>query len=501
MNLVTAAYAAALACLVAATPAPAQERATAPPTVPSAGPAPLAADPAVRDALARLDVWLEGQRYRLDLPGFAVGVVHDQQLLWSKGYGYADVARRIPSTDQTLYRIASISKTFAATAVVQLAERGKLSLHDPVSRHLKWFAPGDSTLAAPARVWNLLSHSAGLQREVPGSDWDALVSPDAESIEAATRDTPLVLPPQTRLAYSNYGYAVAGQLVRQVSGLPYAKYLRDNVLEPLGMTATDVLDGRETRPGLAVPYGRRRLDGPRAIEQQMPRSDAFDSVGALVSSVSDLAKWASFQFRDSDANAGPVLTGASLRDMHRPHFLLPDWSQGWGLGWRLTRNDAGARIDHGGSLPGYRSSLLLDPSSRVAVILLMNADDGPREMSAGILKLVAEPIRRAAASSPAAPALSTDLARFAGLYRDRFGGQVYVLAVTGGLQLLDPEAADIEASAVMLRQTGPASFVTESPPGSITRAVASRVQFTLDEGGQAASFTMDDGAYRYRRVR
>jgi CubicO group peptidase (beta-lactamase class C family) len=250
-----------------------------------------------------------------------------------------------------------------------------------------------------------------------------------------------------------------------------------------------------------VPYGRHRPDGPRAIEQQMPRSDAFDSVGALVSSVSDLAKWASFQFRDSDANTGPVLTGASLRDMHRPHFLLSDWSQGWGLGWRLTRNDAGARIDHGGSLPGYRSSLLLDPSSRVAVILLMNADDGPREMSAGILKLVAEPIRRAAASSPAAPALSTDLARFAGLYRDRFGGQVYVLAVTGGLQLLDPEAADIEASAVMLRQTGPASFVTESPPGSITRAVASRVQFTLDEGGQAASFTMDDGAYRYRRVR
>jgi CubicO group peptidase (beta-lactamase class C family) len=462
----------------------------------------VATDPAVRDALARLDVWLEGQRYLLDLPGFAVGVVHDQQLLWSKGYGYADLAQRIPSTDQTLYRIASISKTFAATAVVQLAERGKISLDDPVSRHLKWFAPRDSTPASPVRVWNLLSHSAGLQREVPGSDWDALVSPDADEIARATRDTALVLPPQTRLAYSNYGYAVAGELVRQVSGVPYANYLRDNVLKPLGMTATDVLDGRETRPGLAMPYGRRTPDGPRAIEQQMPRTDAFDSVGALVSSVSDLARWASFQFRDSDASSGPVLTGASLRDMHRPHFLLPDWSQGWGLGWRLTRNDAGARIDHGGSLPGYKSSLLLDPSSRVGVILLMNADDGPRELSAGILRLVAEPIRKAAASPPAvAQAPSAKFAGFEGLYRDRFGGQLFVLAVTGGLQLLDPEAADIEASATMLRQTGPASFVTESPPRSITRAVASRVQFTLDEAGQAVSFTMDDGAYRYRRVR
>ena len=109
------------------------------------------------------------------------------------------------------------------------------------------------------RVWNLLSHSGGLQREAPGSDWDALVSPDAVSIANATRDTPLVLPTQTRLAYSNYGYAVAGQLVTQVSGVPYAEYLRDNVLRPLGLTATDVLDGRETRPGLAVPQdvGRR----------------------------------------------------------------------------------------------------------------------------------------------------------------------------------------------------------------------------------------------------
>lgn len=462
----------------------------------------VANDPQVRDALAKLDLWLEGQRYRLDLPGFSVGVVHDQQLLWSKGYGYADMARRIPSSDQTLYRIASISKTFAATAVMQLAERGKLTLHDPVSDHLEWFVPDDATPGAPVRVWNLLSHSGGLQREVPGSDWDALVSPDSASIRDATRTTPLALPTQTRLAYSNYGYAVAGQLVQQVSGVPYAKYLQENILAPLGLTATVVLDGRETRPGLAVPYGRRTPEGPRAIEPQMPRSDAFDSVGSLVSSVSDLAKWASFQFRDSDANVGPVLAGASLRDMHRPHFLLPDWSQGWGLGWRLTRNDSGARIDHGGSLPGYKSILLLDPSTRVGVILLMNAEDGPREMSAGILKLVADPIRRAATSTSVAsvPAPPGDLSRFEGLYRDRSGGQLHVLATSAGLQLLDPEAADIEATAVTLVRSGPTSFVTESPPGSITRAVASRVEFVLGKTGPASSFTMDNGAYRYRRA-
>jgi hypothetical protein len=173
-----------------------------------------------------------------------------------------------------------------------------------------------------------------------------------------------------------------------------------------------------------------------------------------------------------------------------------------GVGWRLTRHDTGARIDHGGALPGYRSSLLLDPSSRVGVILLINADDGPLELSVGILKLVAEPIRKAAASSPAAvPTPSTEFARFQGLYRSRTGSQLFVLAVNGGLQLLEPEAADNEAIAAMLRRTGPTSFMTESPPGSITRFVASRVQFTLDESGQEVSFTTDDGAYRFRRVR
>ena len=145
MNPSIAASVLALALFILAPQAAAQDRIAS--EAPVAAGVSVASDPAVRDAFARLDVWLDGQRYRFDWPGFAVGVVHDQQLLWSKGYGYADVAQRIPSTDQTLYRIASISKTFAATAVVQLAERGKLSLDDPVSRHLRWFAPRDATPA------------------------------------------------------------------------------------------------------------------------------------------------------------------------------------------------------------------------------------------------------------------------------------------------------------------------------------------------------------------
>jgi len=121
----------------------------------SAAPRPIAAAtptgdlvsvPEVRKALQQLDIWLEGRRLKDDLTSISVGVVHDQQLIWSKGYGYADVVKKIPATDQTLYRVASLTKLFTSTAVMQQVERGRLSLEDPVSEHLKWFAPRDADL-------------------------------------------------------------------------------------------------------------------------------------------------------------------------------------------------------------------------------------------------------------------------------------------------------------------------------------------------------------------
>jgi CubicO group peptidase (beta-lactamase class C family) len=228
---------------------------------------PIADAPEVRDALIKLDIWLKGQCLKHDLPGLSVGVVHDQELIWSKGYGYADVANKIPATDQTLFRVGSITKTFTATAVMQLVEQGRLSLEDPVSQHLPWFTPQDADPTQPVRVWHLLTHTAGLQQNPPGTDWDKLECPDVTTVSSATRATPLSIPTQTRPKYSNYGFSVVGELVAQLSGVPYTRYVQEKVLQPLGMTNSFFLDGTETRPGLAVPYGRRLSGQARGIEQ------------------------------------------------------------------------------------------------------------------------------------------------------------------------------------------------------------------------------------------
>jgi CubicO group peptidase (beta-lactamase class C family) len=382
---------------------------------------------------------------------------------------------------------------------MQLVEEDKVSLEDPVSRHLPWFTPKDFDRAEPVRVWHLLSHTAGLQREPPGTDWDQLDFAGVAEAGPATGRTPLSLPPQTRLKYSNYGYEVAGELVAALSGIPYVRHVHERILNPLGMTESLFLDGGETCAGLAVPYGRRLAGEPRRIEPQV-RMNGVMAVGSLVSCVRDLAKWASLQFRESDEFKGPVLTGRSLREMHRPRFLVADWSQGWGIGWRLIRGEKRAAFDHGGSLPGYKSRLLVDPASKVAVIIMINADDGPRELAGGVMKLISAAVAEARLrmETPAAP--SADLARFEGLYRDRSGDQARVVVLGGKLQMIALEVDDIESAITPLKQTGPTTFLTEARDSTITSGVAATVEFIPDDSGRVTSMTLENGADRMRRV-
>ncbi|UCG33520.1 MAG: serine hydrolase [Phycisphaerales bacterium] len=479
---------------------PAQEPEPMPPNTAVTPGATVADAREVREALQLLDIWLEGQRMKDDLPGMAVGVVHDQDLIWSRGYGYADLAEKIPTTDQTLYRVASVTKLLTATAVVQAAERGKLSLEEPVAKYLPWFMPKDADPGHPVLVWHLLTHTAGLQRETPGTDFDQLHRPDVAIVQGATPQTSLTLPPQTRQKYSNYGFQVAGLLVSELSGMPFPQYVARHILGPLGMNDSRLLDGNETCPGLAIPYGRRLPDAKRSIESQVNNSGLL-AAGGLVTSVRDLARFASLQFNTADDYAGPVLTGWSLRDMHRPRWLAPDWSRGHGIGWFLTRRENAILLSHGGSLPGYKSNLLIDPASKVAVIVLINADDGRAgELAQGVMDIVAGPIVTAAepVEAPASP--DPDLARFEGLYRDRWGEYARVAVVGDKLRVIRLETDDVRRSTTTLERLGETAFRTHVDELNMSVDVEDIIEFAVDSAGRPTSFTTESGAYRYHRV-
>ena len=196
-------------------------------------------DPDVVGAERLFSAWLEGQIAYRGLPGIAVGVVADQELVWAAGFGHANVQAKRPMTPDTKFRMASHSKLFTATAIMQLREQGKLRLDDPVSKYLPWFKvkpAGDDD--GPITIEQLLGHASGLPREA-GPHWTTMQFPTADEIRKLIADREAPFPPQERWKYSNLAYTIAGMVVEQVSGEPWADYVQRHIFQPLGMTRVE----------------------------------------------------------------------------------------------------------------------------------------------------------------------------------------------------------------------------------------------------------------------
>src|SRR5215510_14629108 len=185
----------------------------------------VANDPDVLGAERLFSAWMEGQIAYRGLPGIAVGVVSDQELVWAKGFGFANLEAKTPMTPATKFRMASHSKLFTAIAIMQLREQGKLRLDDPVEKHLTWFKAkpaGDDD--GPITIEQLLSHSSGMQREA-GDHWTAYEFPTAEELRSQYSNRQAAFAPSVRWKYSNLAYSVAGLVVEQVSGMKWADYV------------------------------------------------------------------------------------------------------------------------------------------------------------------------------------------------------------------------------------------------------------------------------------
>jgi CubicO group peptidase (beta-lactamase class C family) len=444
----------------------------------------LADRPDVKAALDVLGAWIEHQRAYSGLPGVSLSVVHDQELVWAGGFGWADLERKVPATHDTRYRIASITKTFTATAILQLRDAGKLQLDDPLIRHLPWFALASKhTDAPPITLRHLLTHTAGLPREAAFPYWTDFDFPTVERLREGLGRQEGVLATETQWKYSNLGLALAGDVVEAVSGEPYADYVQRHILDPLGMKDTAVRAPDPADPRLARPYGRRMPDGRRDTPPHVD-TRAISAAANMTTSVVDLARFAMLQLRDGPAGGAQILRGSTLREMQRIHWLEPDWQAGWGLGFRIQRVNGKTSFGHGGSLPGYRTHLRIWPAEKLAVIAMTNADDGdPMTMVERAQQYVGPPIARATArDDKRAPDLSGE--RYTGRYRSRWR-DVQVLLVDDGLLLIDPGLPDPLAMATRLHpiEGQPHAFRAEEkdPYGSHGETVL----FELDAAGRA----------------
>jgi D-alanyl-D-alanine carboxypeptidase len=444
---------------------------------------PAAPATTVRSAIDLLSAWIESQMAYSGVPGLSIGIVHDKALVWSAGFGRASLEPEKPATPDTLYRIASITKLFTSTAILQLRDGGKLRLDDPVSTYLPWFSiAAPHAEAAPMTIRHLLTHTAGLPREAGSPYWTDGEFPTAEQVRErlATQQAPLAT--ETVWKYSNLGLTLAGEIVAAVGGRPYADYVTEQILEPLGMRRTLVTTPPAGHPDLALGYGRRLPASGRA---PAPHTDGRGITPAanMTTCVTDLARFAMLQFRDAPAGGAQILKSTTLREMHRVHWLEPDWEAGWGLGFRITRIKGKTYVGHGGALRGYRTILHLCPGDKVGVIVLTNADDGnPLTFAEKAFEWVAPALTRAA--DPAVPA---GWARYFGRYRSAWG-DAQVLVVKGRLAMIDPSSPDPMLTVVWLEPTGPGVFRCETKNG-------------FGSHGESAVFELaDDGRVRRLKV-
>ena len=448
----------------------------------------LADDPRVAAVLKVLEVWIEGQSDYQDIPGVSVGIVYDQKLIWSRGFGLADLERKAPAAPDTIYSICSISKLFTSIGVLQLRDRKKLGLEEPVGTYLPWFNIRDKYPDAPAvTLRGILTHSSGLPRE---SDFPYWTGPDfpfptREEIMKKLASQEELYPAETYFQYSNLGMALAGEVVAAVSGEPYADYVKKNILTPLGMkdTTPEIPEAQKGKK-LATGYSARLRDGGRKAVPFFQVRGIAPAAG-FASTVEDLARFASWQFRLLAKGGSEVLAANTLKEMHRVHWLDTDWKNSWGLGFQVTRREDKTYVGHGGACPGYRTQVTLSAKDKVAVIVLTNAGDAnPDAYVQEIFDLVAPAMSKAVESPGTAEKPAPDLAKFVGRYERPIGRETQVVLWNDGIAMLSLPNDNPSDSMTTLRRVKGNTFRRLRDDGELGEEIV----FETGPDGKVAGF-------------
>jgi CubicO group peptidase (beta-lactamase class C family) len=309
--------------------------------------------------------------------GLAVGVVRDGRLEFFYGHGVAGIASKTPITEDTVFRIGSITKTFTAIAVMQLWEQGLIELDEPANHYLRAY----KLIAAehghrPATVRHLLTHTSGIPEVVYPSrifrplfgEVVKLGQPVPSLADHYRGGIRLAAEPGTRFAYSDDGFATLGQIVEDVSGEPFDRYLQEHIFEPLGMADTDLLRSDRFKTRLATGYqlgsrGAKAVDNLELITA---------GGGAIFSTTRDMARYVAALLGGGTNEQGSVLKPETLAMMFEPQYQ-PD-TRIPGIGLAFSRFDFGGHpaVEHGGIVPGFNSTLLVAPADGVGIIAFTN---------------------------------------------------------------------------------------------------------------------------------
>jgi len=376
-----------------------------------------ALEDALRTADAVADRFLSGKK----IPGVAYGVVVCGELVHSRGIGTRRIGQDAPPDADSVFRIASMTKSFTAATILRLRDEGRLSLDDPIARHVPQLGSlrGPTADSPTITVRHLLTMSAGLATDDPWGDRQQGL--DLQAFSDLLRGSfTFAWAPGTRFEYSNLGYGILGRLITNVAATEYRAVVRDRILRPLGMDSTTYV--AEDIPPERLAHGYLWRDDAY-VEERIDGYGALAAMGGVFSSVRDLARWVAFLAdafppRD-DPERTSALSRASRREMQQVHRVLPPdlalpspdadpnvRAVGYGLGLFVEESSRWGRIvGHSGGYPGFGSNMHWHPASGLGLIVLANHRYAPsavlaRELMGSLLGSDAVPPRRIRPSGP-----------------------------------------------------------------------------------------------------
>jgi len=295
--------------------------------------------------------------------GLSVAVARNGKVILTKGYGLAEVEHDAKADGDSMFRMGSITKQFTAAAIMRLVEQGRISLDDPITKHL----PGYNTQRREITVRHLLTNTSGI-KSYTELERVMVDEPEREfehqEMLDMVQDEPLAFEPGTRSAYCNTGYYLLGMIVEKVSGKDYCEYLQDEFFGPLGLTHTRCDSNTEIIKGRAQGY---TVEGGKLVNDRGLATGTPFAAGMLLASAHDLVVWA-----DALA-AGKVVSHASYKLMSTPFKLADGGPNDYGFGLIIDSLDGHARIQHGGDIFGFNSMLARFPDDGVTVAVISNS--------------------------------------------------------------------------------------------------------------------------------
>jgi CubicO group peptidase (beta-lactamase class C family) len=394
----------------------------------------------VSAAAAAAAEWIEFRRQRLDVPGVQFAVRLHDDLVHSSAHGLADREGGVALTTAHVFRVASHSKTFTATAVLRLAEQGRLRLDDELATHVPWVAEEDAELAR-ADLRELLGHASGVTRDGLDGDFWSLEGRflDVDGLRTAVRSGGSLLPRSSRFKYSNIGYSLLGLVIESVTGTPYGEFVSEELVTPLGLSRTT--PDLPAAGDLVTGYSAASTGPRRPLAH--PSTDRMAAATGFCSTAEDLTSW----FSAHRQGRTELLDEHSKRLAQRAEWPTEGPDASYGLGFIGEKVGARRLVGHSGGFPGHITKSVLDPEAGLAVSVLTNSVDGPAsELAVGVVKLVDLFVAEWGAPDGAG-APTVDLDAFCGRWANLWGAQDVVRAGSS-LIAFDPEGVDPTAHAV-----------------------------------------------------